>query len=181
MDTARKIENKKRLMFIRGEDFNFLTYNILILLDHLNCTTAERPFIDHRKISFLIDFICEPKLTTLLTTPRNMLLNLAPIDKQLLVQAYSNGAIRLALITRLLQALSTRGLIGISSDNSGRFLSIYLNRSAISETFLNNELYLPERQNLKDITVHLSRIRSIQLKAFLERTFEENGISTWHS
>ena len=41
---------KKRLMFIQKEDYNFLTYNFLILLKELDCINYQKRFTDFRRI-----------------------------------------------------------------------------------------------------------------------------------
>ena len=48
---------KKRMMFIQREDYNFLTYNFLILLNELNCVSEDKRFNDFRKIAYLVEFI----------------------------------------------------------------------------------------------------------------------------
>ena len=48
---------KKRMMFIQKEDYNFLTYNLLILLYSLNCISESKRFRDFRKVAYLVDFI----------------------------------------------------------------------------------------------------------------------------
>ena len=55
MVTENSESAKKRIMFIKGEDFNFLAYNILITLDSLKCHTAERAFVDHHKLRSYLD------------------------------------------------------------------------------------------------------------------------------
>jgi hypothetical protein len=48
---------KKRMMFIQTEDYNFLTYNLLIFLDEMKCHNENSKFQDFRNIAYLIDFI----------------------------------------------------------------------------------------------------------------------------
>jgi len=48
---------KKRMMFIQGEDYNFLAYTLLIFLNEMGCHSEKTKFKDFRKIAYLIDFI----------------------------------------------------------------------------------------------------------------------------
>lgn len=47
-------KNKRPLFFISGEDFYFLAYSILLVLDLLG--GSARRIKDHRKIVYLIQF-----------------------------------------------------------------------------------------------------------------------------
>ena len=48
---------KKRIMFIKDEDYYFLTYHIFIILDWFNCYSKENLFVDCRKLPYLIYFL----------------------------------------------------------------------------------------------------------------------------
>lgn len=48
---------KKKIMFIKEEDYYFLTYNLLILLDVFKCHNEKTGFKFYQKIAYLIDFI----------------------------------------------------------------------------------------------------------------------------
>ncbi len=60
------IAAKKRIMFIHGEDFNYLAYHVIVLLDTLKCDSASRPFKDHRKLAFLMDLVSSLHLAPML-------------------------------------------------------------------------------------------------------------------
>lgn len=48
---------KKRLMFVTHDDFYFLTYNLILVLSALECTSKDKVFTDLKKIAYLIDLI----------------------------------------------------------------------------------------------------------------------------
>ena len=49
--------NRRRMMFVAGEDFYFLAYTTLLILDNLKCTTSSNSFSDLRKVAYLADLL----------------------------------------------------------------------------------------------------------------------------
>lgn len=171
---------KKRLMFVNNEDFYFLVYNIVILLNELGCI-ENTTFVDHRKLAFLVDFVANPALINILINQigRNKPLN--PRDKQQLIQAYSNGAERINIVTRLVYALQTKKIFNIYADSNKQFVRISLNKETIPSVFIQNDIYKLERLNVKKMLTYVSRIRTLNFRTMLVKLFENNGVSIWHA
>jgi hypothetical protein len=54
---ATKENVKKRLMYIQKEDYNYLAYNILLVLNEFNAYSESSSFKDFRKVAYLVHFI----------------------------------------------------------------------------------------------------------------------------
>lgn len=174
-----KIDAKKRLMFITGEDFYFLTYNILLLLKALNCD-GKRQFKDHRKLAYLIDFVANENLIDIVETYSkypNRKMN--SFDKELLIQAWSNGLVREKLINRLLQALEKKGLIGINRRNNKTFLDVWYMPNETTKKFFKEGIFEIENNNAKKLTKVIKRLSNSTFEKTIEKLFTQFGINNY--
>ena len=177
-DQNQNIHIKKKLMFVKGEDFYFLTYNLVILLHLLGCYCGVRKFIDYRKIAFLIDFVADYKLAKVIRQAENQVY-LSPIDRDLLMRSYSNGMIRLKQIIRLLFTLEKKGLITLERNPNTNVVDVCLNADFITNELLNEELFRSEFQNTAHLKANIKRLNALTLESTLKRLFDNYGISRW--
>lgn len=182
MSTAdHSLAAKKRIMFIMGEDFNFLTYNILITLDALQCNVEKKAFIDHRKLAYLVDLVSSPILASILERFAKLGTKLNKKDVHALSVAYTNGASRKHFVTRIINSLCTRGMLRIARGSHDLDLKLWLNPDAIPASFLTSELYILERENLTRLKAVSKQIRILTFPTFLDKFFQDQGVRTWHS
>lgn len=161
-------EAKKRLMFIQKEDYNFLAYNTILLLDVLGCTTDTKKFKDFRKIAYLIDFINEggdPK----------------KFDQQQLAKIYSRAQIKKKLLHHLLVILKNKKFIGVSANATSKTIDLWLNKSAVPKEFLDNELFEKEVGNINELKRVLGTLKIFTLKTLADKIFTENNVLTWEA
>lgn len=167
-------ENKKRLMYIQSEDFYFLTYNTIILLNTLNCIEGDRYLKDYRKISFLVDFTSNPYYAAFL---KGGALNES--DKREMTRLYSNGILRQKEINKLFYALDSRGIIHLTRKSNSDILDVTLNKSKVPAEFFDGELFEVEIQNSMLIKNHISRLSSITLDTLKQKLFTDKGVKVW--
>ena len=86
---------KKRLMFIQKEDYNYLCYNLILLLDNLECNSEDQKFKDFRKVAYLIDFISSSR-------------NFKDYSKDELINIYSKAQLKKKLLSHILIVLKNR-------------------------------------------------------------------------
>jgi hypothetical protein len=180
MSTAT-LAAKKRIMFIKGEDYNYLAYHILIVLDELNCASPERPFRDHRKLAFMTDFVSSQSLANILVRCHRLKSLPSKRDAHSLASAYANGATRKHLITRVISSLERREVVSVAQGDKDLELNVWLNRSNVPESFLASDIYAVERANitlLRGVSPHL---RTLNFDTFLQRFFGDCGVHTWHT
>jgi len=161
-------------MYIQSEDFYFLTYNTVILLNSLNCIEGDRYLKDYRKISFLIDFISNPYYATFL---KGAALNES--DKREMTRLYSNGILRQKEINKLFYTLDRRGIIHLTRKRNSDILDVTLNKSKVSEEFFDKELFEVEIQNSMLIKNHIPRLSSITIDTLKQKLFTDKGVKVW--
>lgn len=166
---------KKKLMFAKGDDFYFLSYNMILILHSLKCICGQRKFTDYRKLAFLIDFVSNRNLAFTLEKP-GYLLN--PVDREQFTRAYANGLIRVNQISRLLFTLEKKQVVILSRDDGG-IMNVCLKKESLNATFLDKKLFRFELDNLKTMTAHVQRLNVLSLETLLERLFDNHGIKRW--
>lgn len=157
---------KKRLMFIQKEDYNFLAYNTIILLDTLGCTSESRKFKDFRKIAYLIDFINEGGDPT-------------KFNEQQLAKIYSRAQIKKKLLHHLVVVLKNKKIIGVSVNGASRTIDLWLNRSAVPSEFLDEEFFSNEVTNINQLKAVLGTLKTFTMKTLADKIFTQNNVITW--
>lgn len=181
MNTEDTLKLKKRMMFIKSDDVYFIAYNILLLLADLGCNAASRPFKDYRKLSFLIDFISDPRLTAIIAEGKEHGLAPSSNDRHELSLAYSRGASRQHHVMRVICALETRRILTIERGTQHEGFDVHLNADALPSDFLPDDLYEVERQNIRTLRGISPQLRTLRLDTMLQQLFGANGVEVWHA
>lgn len=172
----REIAVKKRIMFIKGEDYNFLTYNIFIILNVLGCINGKSSLKDHRKLSFLIDFASDEKLIDIIEkslSQENLKVN--EIDRDLLNQSYTNSLLRVKTINQLVFTLTNEDYL-LLTDKKLEKLSVSLNKTKISKDFFSSKTFSIERENIKRLKGIVQRISIIDIENMLNQLYYKHGV-----
>ena len=157
---------KKRLMFIQKEDYNFLAYSTIILLNALGCTTESKKFKDFRKIAYLVDFINEGG-------------DLHKFDQQQLAKIYSRAQIKKKLLHHLVIFLKNKKFISISINESSRTIDLWLNTELVPNDFLDQDFFQKEIANVNELKSAIGLIRNLTIKRLADKIFTQNNVLTW--
>lgn len=180
MTTEAREAVKKRMMYSKGDDFYFLTYNLLILTSELKCFSEDKVFVDHRKVAFLVGFVSNPWLTDLASRCKGPNATPANIDRSELAKTYADGSARIHLMTRLLFASERKGLLTLYPGKRKHSIDFSINKTALPDGFLSNPIFEMERENVAQLRKLLPQLRNGKLSSLLERLFVENGVQVWH-
>jgi hypothetical protein len=173
-----KIKNeniRKRLMFVKGEDFYYLTYNIIAALSILGCYDDGRKFKDHRKLAFLVDFVSDHHLVSIVKRNKDHA-NLSSLDRELLTRSYSTGLIRQNQIIRLLFILESRGIVSLEKNSNGQ---IDVSLKSDKKDFFDKEIFVTEFQNMFLLKTNIARLSNLNLESMLNRLYDNYGIKRW--
>jgi hypothetical protein len=177
-DKIDNIELKKRLMFVKGDDYYYLTYNIIIILQNLDCYYKQRIFRDYRKLSFLIEFVSDYNLINIINNKKN-LNSINIIDRELLTRAYSNGLLRKGQLLRLLFTLEKKDYIILEKENNSNIINVSLNEKSLPKNIFRTEHFEAETNNLVILKGNIQRINRISLDTLLTKLFVNFGVKTW--
>jgi hypothetical protein len=161
-----KTDAKKRIMYIQGEDYNYLCYNLMIILSFYDCYSENKCFKDFRKIAYLIDFISNEKKYT-------------EYSEGELTSIYSRAQVRKKLISHLLIVLKNKGLIDIGINHTHKTFNIWLVDSSELGLFVKNKKFEEEYRNLANFKRDVAGIKTATIKTMVDKIFKSKGVFTW--
>ena len=161
-----KKDAKKRLMFIQQEDYNYLIYNLIIVLLVYECNNSNSVFKDYRKIAYLIEIMGIEK-------------KLEDFSQDELGDIYSRAQIKKVLLSHVLVILYRKEIINISMNTVHLSFDIWINEDKVLSYFKNNEMFVTEIKQLKEIKRTFSRIRTSTIKTMVDTLFTNKNIITW--
>lgn len=100
-------------------------------------------------------------------------------ERRYMVNAYSEGLVRVKLITRLLFALEQRGIVSLEKDSSRNTISIWLNKEVIPDNFFDKNLFKEEVRNIESLRNLVHGITNLTYDTLKEKLFGNYDIHTW--
>ena len=164
--TITKEKAKKRLMYIQKEDYNFLTYILLLVLIKFDAKSESSRFRDFRKIAYLIHFI-------------NLNPNFNSFEKNELAKIYSQAQLKKQLLSHLLIILKNRGFIGMQINQRQQSFDVWINEKNIPNDFFNQDIFFNELENIQTLKLNIKRLKTITVKNLVDTIFTKNNIITW--
>ena len=170
------INQKKRIMFVTGGDYYFFVYNLLIILYELNAHKGK--FKDHRKLTYLIDFVSDLRYIDILERVFNHRM-ISTEDVNILKEEYSLAQCRMNEITKLLLALEQRSIVALERSKKDFCLDVSLNNKEEILDFLKSDQFFEERKNTQRIRRWVPRLKQLKIETFVDKIFKNHGINTW--
>lgn len=171
-------KSKRPLFFISGEDFYFIAYSILLILEFLGGT--GRRVKDHRKIAYLIQFLGDVRLVDLLErTQEGKVAN--PVDRELLFSSYANAELHKREVFKILFSMERRGYLKMQRTQKIEEIEITLIREGLPNGFFKNEVFADERTNAETLKRLLPRESTWSFDTLLERLYRQRGVDVWVS
>lgn len=172
-----QMDNVKRLNYLVGEDFYFLTYSILSALDAFSPREGST-FKDHRKLSHLVQLVSDDRLLSILS--RYMGRNIEnAIDRELLFATFTRGEVHKREVYKLLFALEKRGYVTLFKAAKPEVLDVLLRHDQLPAEFLTSPIFEGERVNAHQLKKLLPRISTMTHETFVERIYSSRGLRVW--
>jgi hypothetical protein len=165
---------KRRIMFVAGEDFYFLTYTLLLLLRELKALSEEQSLVDSRKVAYLADFLSSNADLQLVVTH-------APLSQSArsrLSLLYDRAVARRIAVERLVEALPTRDLIRVSRP-SVDVDRVHLVNQKDAAKLLEGQRFRSEVTRLAMLRKSVPQLRTMTLATLKQRLFGDRGVRTW--
>ncbi|MGE8516677.1 MAG: hypothetical protein ACN6OM_08690 [Alcaligenes nematophilus] len=171
-------KSKRPLFFISGEDFYFVAYSILLVLEFLG--GPSKRVADHRKIAYLIQFLGDSRLVDLLErTQETGVANM--VDRELLFSSYANAELHKREVFKILFSLERKGFLTIQRAGRVEELAITLTSKALPKDFFKSDQFAEERTNAETLKRLLPRLSRFTLDTLLSHLYRERGVSVWVS
>lgn len=171
-------KSKRPLFFISGEDFYFVAYSILLVLEYLG--GSARRVKDHRKIAYLIQFLGDSRLIDLLErTQEAGVANAA--DRELLFSSYADSELHKREVFKMIFSMERRGFLRMQRADSPEVLDISLNSDGIPQGFFKNGSFAEERANAEKLKALFPRLSLLTFESLLDRLYRDRGVRVWAS
>ncbi len=157
---------KKRMMFIPKEDYNYLIYNILLILNDLNCINERMSFSDFRRIAYILDFMGSHKAIDTYT-------------QEELGSIYVKSQIKIKILSHVLIILKNNDYIGISVNPRHQTFDIWLKKKNISTIFWDNNIFELELSQLNQIKRIVPKFRQGTIKTLAQKLYGDKNVLIW--
>jgi hypothetical protein len=166
-------------MFSKDDDYYFITYNVLVFLNTIGCTSEKSKFTDYTKLVYIIPFVSDNSLLDILLKYNK--LNRLPSKEEidLLQENYIKSRLRLKLLTSILFTLENKNLIGLVKNNRRKSIDIWINKENIPPNFLKSALFKIEETNSKALKQEIPLIKSIATRTLIQHLFSSKGVRVW--
>lgn len=176
MNTNKSKDKLKRISFVSGEDFYFLTYLIIICIKEFS--NKKLIFKDHRKLTFLMQIISS-------STAVNILIenygegSLKPFDKEYLFDVYVKASLHQREVYKIVRSLEKNGIISVIDTEKIDCYNIEVIDMDIFNSFFDTELFNRELNNTAILKSHFKSINVLGLDGLIGKFFTEYGLSLW--
>lgn len=171
-------KSKRPLFFISGEDFYFVAYSILLVLEYLG--GSARRVKDHRKIAYLIQFLGDARLIDLLERTQGVKVANA-VDRELLFSSYANAELHKREVFKIIFSMERRGFLSMQRTDNAQILDISLTSIEVPQGFFNNDAFSEEKANAERLKKLLPRLSLLTFDSLLERLYQDRGVRVWAS
>lgn len=161
---------KKRIMFLPSDDFNFLAYSIIIVLQTISCKSEKKLLVDIRKLAPISSIIPMPHMEYLIfDSPESH------ETKKMLPKLWAQTKKKEPLLHRITYALEKRDIIGVQVDQKRGCIGAFLKDESIGESLVESTLFNREIRNVGILMQKIPRIRTIKYQTLMERLLPYSG------
>lgn len=165
---------KRRIMFVAGEDFYFLTYTLLVLLRELKAVSEQQAFADSRKLAYVADFLGSNSDLHLALTDTT----LSGSARSRLSLLYDRAVSRRIAVERLVDALAKRELLHVARRPFD-VDHVYLRNQDDVARLLHGDRFKAETARLALLRKKVPHLRTMTLATLKDRLFGDRGVRTW--
>jgi hypothetical protein len=156
----KKINAKKRMMFVQNDDYNYLCYVVILTLGYFSCFDKKTSFKDYRKIAFISNIIFF----------RN---------KNDWNDIYYKSQITQCTLLNVIAVLDENNIIGVDKEEVNKKVNIWLKDGGLYKSLIQSGFFSYEQDELLKIKSEIKRFKSLTLKTFLDKKFLPHGVSVW--
>lgn len=176
MNTNKNKDKLKRISFVSGEDFYFLTYLIIICLKEFS--NKKLVFKDHRKLTFLMQIISSSTAVNILIENHGEGV-LKPFDKEYLFDIYVKASLHQREVYKIVRSLEKSGVISVIDTEKIDCYNVEVKNNDLFSSFFDTELFSRELNNTAILKSHFKSINILGLDGLIGKFFTEYGLNLW--
>lgn len=167
---------KRRLNFISSDDFYFLAYSILLVLELLG--GSGKRIKDHRKIVFLIQFVADDRLLNILERSQERTV-VNPVDRELLFTSFTTAELQKPEVFKILFSLEKRGYVVIERTAEAEVLDVRLVSDSLPQKFFETPRFDKEHRNATLLKQLVKLIPSLTFSTLIDKLYRNRGVRVW--
>lgn len=160
-------------MFNKESDYYFITYNLILILNSLNCYEGKSTFNDYRKIIYIIPFITDNELLKII----NKDYKIKNEDIKKLEEVFINAKLREPILKSVLFALENKDYLTLVKNKET--IGVKLTTRATSKNFLENDAFEFEVDNFNTFKSDYQRLNNMKLETLIDRIWKSRGAIVW--
>ncbi|UGB29953.1 hypothetical protein [Metabacillus sp. B2-18] len=176
---GEKLGVKKRIMFNKNDDYNFLAYNVLVFLYTINCVEEKKRLQDHNKLAYIVPLISEYNLLDIISKYNTMDIFPNFDEAEILRNVYIKSRLRTRWISSILFALERKGIVNLIKNPTRNCIDVWINQGKMPNALLEEELFGYEINNTLKFKKLYPHIKTLGLETFLQKVFGEKGVVIW--
>ncbi len=176
MNTNKNIDKLKRISFVSGEDFYFLTYLIIICLKEFS--NKKLIFKDHRKLTYLMQIISNSTAVNILIENHKEE-SLKPFDKEFLFDVYVKASLHQREVYKIVRSLEKNGIISVIDTEKVDCYNIEIVDKTRLESFFDTDIFDRELNNTAILKSYFKSINTLGLDGLIGKVFTEYGLNLW--
>lgn len=178
MNINKNNDKLKRISFVSGEDFYFLTYLIIICLKEFS--NKKLIFKDHRKLTYLMQIISSSTAVKILIENHNEE-NLKPFDKEFLFDIYVKASLHQREVYKIVRSLEKNGVISVIDTDRVDCYNIQVMDKMWLTSFFDTNIFENELNNSAILKSYFKSINSLGLDGLIGKVFIKYGLNLWAS
>lgn len=166
----------KRISFISGVDFYYLTYLIIICLKEFS--SKKNVFTDHRKLTYLMQLVSSSTAVNILIENFNKE-KLKAFDREFLFDIYVKGSLHQRDVYKIIRALEKKGVLKISDTTKVDSYNIEILDELKIKSFFDTDIFNREINNAVALKSKFNTISRLGLNGLLDKIFIKHGLKVW--
>lgn len=166
----------KRISFVSGEDFYFLTYLIIICFKEFS--NKKLIFKDHRKLAYLMQIISSSTAVNILIENYNEE-QLKPFDKEFLFDIYVKASLHQREVYKIVRSLEKNGMIKVIDTEKVDCYNIEIVDKVWLESFFDTDVFDRELNNTAILKAYFKSINKLGLDGLIGKIFTDYGLKLW--
>lgn len=166
----------KRISFVSGEDFYFLTYLIIICLKEFS--NKKLIFKDHRKLTYLMQLISSSTAINILIENHSEE-DLKPFDKEFLFDIYVKASLHQREVYKIIRSLEKNGKITVIDTEKVDCYNIEIVDKIWLKSFFDTDIFDRELNNIVILKSYFKSINKLGLDGLIGKFFTEYGLKLW--
>lgn len=172
-----KEEIRRKIFFSDIYDYNYLTYNLLVVLNALDCCSESKAFNDHRVLGLIFELMNRMSITDVFIEKQNQGIQYNNKESIEVIDLYIRSKMVTKQLTKLLIALEKKGIVSLKNNLS--YFSVWHNQSEDLVHFITDSVFREDFESFYKISKAISYTRKRKYETVVNQVMDKMGVTSW--